>query len=551
MHIKKFAFRVFTVGVTTFFLSFSQSSAQQRLVIIGGGARPAAALARFDEWAGKEKAHILIISWATQSPDVAFKNLQEDLAPYPKAVIEAAPAAPLTEATKIKFLDQLKNATGVFFSGGDQGRIMDVLKDQSLLRALTKRYQEGVVFGGTSAGAAIMSHRMITGEGDFKLIDGEKVETRPALALLPDHLIVDQHFIKRQRENRLFGLMFQGQERLGLGIDEGTALLVIDNRKAEVVGESKVMLIHSPQNHSVLIRLLSAGDSLDLMSGEVASKSATLDEKVKTRIAAFKGTVSLFAKNLDTGETYAFSADDRVRTASTIKIAVMVEAFARVAEGKAKWSDELVLTKAARYGGSGVLPEIGDGLRLTLRDAVNLMMTVSDNTATNLVLDYLSTDAVNERMDSHGFKQIRILRRVGSGGDSREGKIPDNKRFGLGVATPREWVALMEKLDRGQIINEAASKEMIELMKREQNHFAIGRSMPDLPMASKYGALDQLRSAVGIIYSPNGRIAMAISCDSMPQVNWSVDNPAYLLMSDLSVLLVDGLGTKQVSPTSR
>ena len=267
----------------------------------------------------------------------------------------------------------------------------------------------------------------------------------------------------------------------------------------------------------------------------------SLDSDIKTKLASFKGKVSLFAKNLDTGETYALGADDRVRTASTIKIAVMVEAFARVAEGKAKWTQELVLTKAARYSGSGVLPELADGLKLTLRDAVNLMMVVSDNTATNLVLDYLSTDAVNARMDSLGFKQIRILRRVGSGGDSREGKDPANKPFGLGVATPREMVVLMEKLERGEVINAAVSKEMIELMKREQAHYAIGRALWELPMATKYGALDRLRSAVGIIYAKKGRVAMAISCDEMPDINWSVDNPAYLLMSDLSVILVDGL----------
>jgi len=271
------------------------------------------------------------------------------------------------------------------------------------------------------------------------------------------------------------------------------------------------------------------------------TRSKSLDEKVKGRIQTFKGTVSLFAKNLDTGETYAVNADDRVRTASTIKIAVMIEAFARVSEGKAKWADELVLTKAARSAGSGVLPELADGLRLTLRDAVNLMMVVSDNTATNMVLDYLSTDAVNHRMNSLGFKQIRILRRVGSGGDSEEGKLAENKKFGLGVATPREWVMVMEKLERGEIINAAASKEMIELMKREQSRYAIGRKQWDMPMASKYGALDRLRSAVGIIYSKKGRIAMAISCDDMPEVMWSVDNPAYLLMSDLSDDLVEGL----------
>jgi len=271
------------------------------------------------------------------------------------------------------------------------------------------------------------------------------------------------------------------------------------------------------------------------------NSTPNLDEAVKAEIAAFKGKVSLFAKNLDTGETYALNADERVRTASTIKIAVMVEAFARVAEGKAKWTDDLVLTKEKKVSGSGILAELSDGLHLNLRDAVNLMMTLSDNTATNLVLDVLTTDAVNARIESLGFKNIKILRKVGSGGDSIAGKVPENKRFGLGFATPREMVLLVEKLERGEIISAAASKEMIELMKREQARYAIGRSLPDLPMASKYGALDHLRSAVGIIYTKKGRIAMAISCDDMPEVIWSVDNPAYLLMSRLSEILVTGL----------
>jgi beta-lactamase class A len=267
----------------------------------------------------------------------------------------------------------------------------------------------------------------------------------------------------------------------------------------------------------------------------------SLDAQIKTEVGSFKGKVFLFAKNLDTGETYSFNGDERVRTASTIKIAVMVEAFARVAEGKAKWSDQLVLTKAARFSGSGVLPELADGLRLTLRDSVNLMMTISDNTATNLVLDYLTTDAVNARMASLGIKQIRIMRRVGSGGESIEGKDPNNKRFGLGVATPREMVVLMEKLERGEVISPTVSKEMIDLMKREQAHYAIGRTLLDVPMATKYGALDRLRSSVGIIYTKQGRIAMAITCDDMPELNWSVDNPGYLLMSRLSLLLIEGL----------
>ncbi|MGQ0762388.1 MAG: serine hydrolase [Acidobacteriota bacterium] len=281
------------------------------------------------------------------------------------------------------------------------------------------------------------------------------------------------------------------------------------------------------------------------LSQSTSDPKSALDDRIRAEVAPFKGKVFLYAKNLDTARTYSFNGDERVRTASTIKIAVMIEAFARVAEGRAKWTDELILTKAARYGGSGILPELSDGLRLTLQDAVRLMMVLSDNTATNMVLDYLTTDAVNERMNSLGYKATRIMRRVGGGGESKEGKVGDNlKRFGLGATTPREMVQIMEKLERGEIVSKEASNQMLDLMKREQGRNSIGRDRPGVPMASKYGALDALRSCVAILYTKQGRIAIAITVDEMPEVRWSVDNPAYLLMMRLSSILAEELGTK-------
>lgn len=284
--------------------------------------------------------------------------------------------------------------------------------------------------------------------------------------------------------------------------------------------------------------------ALILGSYTILAQPSSLDARVRAEITPFKGKVFLYAKNLDTGQTYSYQGDERVRTASTIKVAVMIEAFARVAEGKAKWTDELVLTKTARYGGSGILPELSDGLRLTLQDCVRLMMTLSDNTATNMVLDYLGTDTVNARMTALGFKSTRIMRRVGGGGESAEGKLADNKRFGLGATTPHEMVEIMERLERGEIVNQQASKEMLDLMKREQARYAIGRTTPQISMASKYGALDALRSCVALLYAKQGRIAMAITVDEMPEVSWSVDNPAYLLMSRLSLMVTDGLQTR-------
>jgi beta-lactamase class A len=269
---------------------------------------------------------------------------------------------------------------------------------------------------------------------------------------------------------------------------------------------------------------------------------AWLDRRVRAEVAGFSGNVYLYAKNLDTGAEYSLGGDEPVRTASTIKVAVMVEAFARVAEGRAKWSDELVLGKPVRYAGSGVLQDLTDGLRLPLRDAVTLMMTVSDNTATNMVLDYLTTDAVNERMQSLGLSQTRIMRRVGGGGESREGKVESNRRFGLGRTTPRELASLLERIERGELVSPAVSKEMIDLLKREQGTDGIWRGQWRLPKATKSGALDALRSNVGIIYHPRGRIALAVTCDDMPEPNWTPDNPAFLLMSRLSELVIDGLG---------
>jgi beta-lactamase class A len=293
---------------------------------------------------------------------------------------------------------------------------------------------------------------------------------------------------------------------------------------------------------SAALALLISLDVFTKRSDAYNSTALTLDEQVRAAISEFKGKVSLFAKNLDTGATYDFGGDNRVRTASTIKITVMIEAFARVSEGKAKWSDEVVLTEAKKVQGSGVLQELGDGLRLTLRDAVNLMMIVSDNTATNLVLDVLTTDAVNARMEQLGLKQTKLLRKVGSGGTSKAGLDPLLKPFGLGVTTPREMVMIVEKLERGEVVSKEASKEMIALMKREQSHDGIGRTLNGVDMATKSGALDRLRSNVGIIYSKRGRIAMAITCDDMPEIDWTDDNAAYLMMSRLSLILIDGIG---------
>jgi beta-lactamase class A len=272
-----------------------------------------------------------------------------------------------------------------------------------------------------------------------------------------------------------------------------------------------------------------------------------LDAQVRAEITRFKGQVWLHAKNLDTGASYSLNGDQRTRTASTIKLPIMVATFGLVADGKLKWTDELVLTEAKKVAGAGILFEFHDGLKITLRDAVHLMITISDNTATNLVLDAVTADEVNARMDALGFKNLRSMRKINGGGESKAFSDASNKRadgttYGIGMSTPQEMVALLEKIERGEIVSPAASQEMIAILKRQQFHDGVGRHLKGVSIANKTGALDALRADVGILYSPRGRIAYAITTDYIPEVDWSPDNPGLLLLSRLSELLLDGLG---------
>jgi cyanophycinase len=247
-------------------------SAQQRLVLIGGGDRSAQAVSHFVEWAGKDKARILIITWASGVPQESFESLKEDFKNFKTESFEHAPPAPFDADKRQQFLEQLKTATGVFFSGGDQNRIMEVLKDDLLYKALREKYDSGAVFGGTSAGTALMSTPMMTGENDLTVIDGKKVGTRQGLGLLPN-VILDQHFIVRQRENRLFGLVLQNPQMLGIGIDEDMTLLVKDNRFAEVLGATYIMIVDGSKKKSTfVINLLKAGEKFDLVKRKAVFK---------------------------------------------------------------------------------------------------------------------------------------------------------------------------------------------------------------------------------------------------------------------------------------
>jgi beta-lactamase class A len=274
--------------------------------------------------------------------------------------------------------------------------------------------------------------------------------------------------------------------------------------------------------------------------------AADLESRLRGLTTGFQGTVSLYARNLDSGSEVGLEPDRRVRTASTIKLPIACALAAEVAAGRARWDERLVIRAQDKVSGSGVLGELGDGETVSLRDARNLMIVVSDNTATNLILDRIGADAVNQFLGTIGFTATRSMRKIrGDGtqlkpaeGWSREGEKPENKRFGIGSSSPREMVRLLELLVQDKVGDAASSRELLAVLERQQYKDGIGRRSGELRVASKSGSLDALRSDVGIVYTPRGRIAIAITVDDMPQIDYSPDNVGNRLIADLSQLLI-------------
>jgi cyanophycinase len=220
------------------------------LFIVGGGPRPAELMRHFVELAGGAGAEIVVIPLASADAEAAGAALAAELTAL------GARASSLTfdraGADSARVVDAIAAAGGVWFSGGVQSRITDVMSGTAAAAALLRRHREGAVIGGTSAGAAIMSATMITGderrpggarpsEEAWITIDRDNVVVIDGLALLPA-AIVDQHFVRRRRHNRLISLVLERPERLGVGIDEGTALIVRPGGVWHVVGESVVVV---------------------------------------------------------------------------------------------------------------------------------------------------------------------------------------------------------------------------------------------------------------------------------------------------------------------
>ncbi|MBD2201871.1 cyanophycinase [Calothrix sp. FACHB-1219] len=231
---------------------------KRQLVIIGGAEDKEGdcqILREFLRRAGGTKAHIVIMTAATELPREVGENYIRVFERLGAEKVRIIDTETREDAASSTALEAVNDATGIFFTGGDQARITSILKDTQLDEAIHKRFAEGIVVAGTSAGAAVMPDTMII-EGDSETNPRiEIVDIGPGMGFLPG-VIIDQHFSQRGRLGRLISALLQEPADLGFGIDENTAMVVTDNQ-IEVVGEGAVTIVdESDATHNNIDEIL-------------------------------------------------------------------------------------------------------------------------------------------------------------------------------------------------------------------------------------------------------------------------------------------------------
>jgi beta-lactamase class A len=288
-----------------------------------------------------------------------------------------------------------------------------------------------------------------------------------------------------------------------------------------------------------------------ITAADAKDPAAPLERHLRTLIQRHPGKVALYAKNLATGEQVALGADVEVPTASTIKLAIFLEAFHQVKDGKADLRERLTLRPEDKVPGSGVLTHFGAPEELTLENLLVLMMIESDNTATNLVIDRIGRDSVNRRITAAGLDHTFLYKKVYR---PAEGAVPaDQPRFGLGKTTAREMGRLMESIHRCDLGAPALCARMIEIMKGQQYRNMIPRfiegemdtSESGSQIADKTGSLDAVRADVGILYTARGPILLSVYTYENKDQSWTPENQAETLIARLARTIFDAWGRPQ------
>ena len=242
--------------------------------------------------------------------------------------------------------------------------------------------------------------------------------------------------------------------------------------------------------------------------------------------ARSRGALGYCAVDLTSGERFALNEQSVFPQASAIKIAILMEVYKQAGEGKFKLTDKRRIEKSDKTGGSGVLIELGDGtVELSLHDLCVLMILVSDNTATNLLMDLVGRENINRTLESLGLKHTRVRRRMLDTGASWRGE--EN------TSTPAEAARVMELLFKGEFVSRKVCDEIIAILKKGKTSNLKSGLPADVAIASKPGAISGVATEWAIVYLKERPYVLVV------MENYGLEDDAPTALKEISRTLYD------------
>ena len=282
---------------------------------------------------------------------------------------------------------------------------------------------------------------------------------------------------------------------------------------------------------------------LQVVHADTAALRKTLDSIAD----AHHGTVGYSVIDMETGERISRRGDETFPTASLIKVAILTTVYDLVAKGQLSLDDPLTVLKIDQVPGSGVIQFLHNGTVLTVHDAAWLMCTISDNTATNLLLDRIIIRRVWAKMDSLGLQHTRVhsksfLRNSSVAMDS-------SIKYGLGVTTPNEMAHLFELMAQGKAVNPSADSAMLDILEHNGTDFMLQRYAGGARAAHKDGETDAVRTECTLWYLRNRVIACVMTKENKDQ-RWILDNEPQLTMANMGLAIINAFGGVPPAPTA-
>lgn len=265
----------------------------------------------------------------------------------------------------------------------------------------------------------------------------------------------------------------------------------------------------------------------------------TLEKRIESELKSYDGQMCIYADDFH-GNVISLDADEKVETASTVKVYILACLFQQTELGRASLEDLLTYEEKHVVDGSGVLCALEPGAVLRVKDAATLMIIVSDNIATNMMIDYLGIDTINACIQELGCKDTVLYN-----------PLHFDQYERLGTTTARDYAGIFIRLARGELISSRADQKMIEILKKQHYNSMLTRHFPPVYMdsdnadevlihvASKSGSMDACRNDGGIIFTPYGPYVLVMLNKDFSDAMYYPDHPATVFGARVSRMLFD------------